>query len=82
MALMQQMDAILALIRAKIIPIVQKIKTGDCDAKLSSDVIKVNQVGTRVAFQSLFQRRSSLVAQVLKVYINSLTTQGGDAVAE
>ena len=33
MALVQQMDAVLALIRAKFIPIIQKIKAGDCGAQ-------------------------------------------------
>jgi hypothetical protein len=42
--LVSQMDALLALIRAKFVPIVQKIKTGDCDAKVTSDVIKINQI--------------------------------------
>lgn len=44
MALVRTMDAVLALVRGKFIPIIQKIKNGDCDAKVSSDVIKINQV--------------------------------------
>jgi hypothetical protein len=42
--LVAQMDAVLALVRAKIIPLIQQIKTGKPSAQLSSDVIKINHV--------------------------------------
>ena len=38
------MDAVLALVRAKIIPLVRIIKGGRANAKVSSDVIKVNSL--------------------------------------
>jgi hypothetical protein len=42
--LVASMDAVLALVRAKLIPLIKLIKTGQPSAQLSSDVIKVNGI--------------------------------------
>lgn len=42
--LVAQMDAVLALVRAKVIPLIQHIKTGKPNAQISSDIIKINHV--------------------------------------
>ena len=42
--LVQKVDALIALIRSKMMPVIEKIKQGQFDAKLSADVIKINNV--------------------------------------
>ena len=44
LALVKRMDAVLALVRSKIVPLIVSIKSGSFDPKVSSDVIKVNNV--------------------------------------